>query len=127
MKQLLFIAMGGAFGAVSRFIISEATQRRWAGDFPIGTLTVNLIGCFLIGLVLQLGSQAEWLSPSLRALLVTGFLGALTTFSTFGHDTIRCAESSLTHALLNIGLQVVLGLAAVVLGITVARFYNPAS
>lgn len=123
MKQVFMIAIGGAVGAVCRFAISEATQKRWASDFPIGTLTVNLIGCFLIGLILQLGSQADWLSPALRSLLVTGFLGALTTFSTFGHDTVRCADGNLTHSLLNIGLHVVLGVSAVIIGITVARCF----
>ena len=127
MKQVFMIAIGGAVGAVCRFVISEATQKRWATEFPIGTLTVNLIGCFLIGLLLQLGSQADWLSPSLRSLLVTGFLGALTTFSTFGHDTVRCADGNLAHSLLNIGLHVVLGVSAVIIGITVARVFAGAA
>ncbi len=125
MKQLMYIAIGGAFGAVCRFVVSEATQKRWAGGFPVGTLTVNVVGCFLIGFLLQLGSQSEWLSPSLRALLVTGFLGALTTFSTFGYDTVRCADTQMTNALLNVGAHVVFGLAAVVFGITIARCCGP--
>ena len=123
-KQLFFIAAGGAIGAVGRFLINDLIHKKLEGEFPYGTLTVNVVGCFLIGLLLQIETQSQWLTPSHRALLVTGFLGALTTFSTFGHDTLRCANSNLTLAMLNIGSNVLFGILAVGFGIITARFFS---
>lgn len=124
MKQILVIAIGGALGAVCRFFITVAVQKRSNSEFPFGTLVVNVCGCLLIGFLLQFGNQNEWFSPTARALCVTGFLGAMTTFSAFGYDTIRCAESGLTVAALNIGANVALGIGAVLLGITIARVFG---
>jgi CrcB protein len=125
-KQIFVIAVGGALGAVCRFLVSEFVQKRSTNDFPFGTLAVNVSGCLIIGFLLQLGHQSDWFSPTMRALLVTGFLGAMTTFSTFGHDTIQCAESGLTIAALNVASNVVLGIGAVLLGITIARVFGAA-
>ncbi|MCA9214073.1 MAG: fluoride efflux transporter CrcB [Planctomycetales bacterium] len=125
MKHIFFIAIGGAFGAVGRFLATEFVQRKVAIGFPIGTLTVNVVGCFLIGLLLQFENQSQWLTSSHRTLLVTGFLGAFTTFSTFGHDTVRYAQASLPLAVLNIGTNVILGIAAVAFGIICARILGP--
>lgn len=87
MKIMLAVAMGGALGAVGRYLVMNA-MGAWLGQgFPWGTFTVNLVGSFILGVILE-GSALAWSPPpELRALLVVGFLGAFTTFSTFSMDS----------------------------------------
>ncbi|MEM8994389.1 MAG: fluoride efflux transporter CrcB [Acidobacteriota bacterium] len=113
--QLLWIGFGGFFGALARHILSTWVQRWAPHAFPLGTLAVNVIGCF------ALGALMAWLErgapPSLRPALGVGFLGALTTFSTFGHETVallRRGEALLAAA--SVAANVAVGLAAVWLG-----------
>lgn len=103
----LLIAVGGAFGAVLRFWLSQWVDGLARSPFPYGTLAVNLLGSFLIGLLWQWGERAL-LPATLRPLLVTGMLGALTTFSTFSLQNILLVEAGrLPLALLNAGVNVV--------------------
>lgn len=89
MYQLIFVAIGGALGAVSRFKLVEfVSQRCPAWQFPIGTLLVNILGCLLAGLLLRLAERTELVTPEMRLLLFTGILGAFTTFSAFGIETL---------------------------------------
>ncbi len=123
MKHLLAIALGGALGAVCRHLVNLACSRT---SFPWSTLTVNVIGCFLIGLLLTLrGADASRWSEVTHSALAIGFLGALTTFSTFGfqtHDLFSSQQHGL--GLLNIGSNMLLGLLAVYGGIEVARWMS---
>lgn len=116
--KLSLIGTGGFIGAVLRFLVSSWTQGR-AGllVFPLGTLTVNMIGCLLIGFLSALVEIKALLSPETRSFLLIGLLGAFTTFSTFGNETFNLIrESRLELALLNTGGQVVLGVFLVWLG-----------
>ncbi|WP_446011896.1 fluoride efflux transporter CrcB [Candidatus Electrothrix sp.] len=116
--KLSLIGTGGFIGAVLRFLVSSWTQGR-AGllIFPLGTLTVNMIGCLLIGFLSALVEIKALLSPETRSFLLIGLLGAFTTFSTFGNETFNLIrESRLELALLNTGGQVVLGVFLVWLG-----------
>ena len=79
-SNLIYVALGGALGAVSRYVVSVASVRWVGASFTWGTLFVNLIGCFLVGYGFTTGIQRGGLSPHARLLLMTGFLGALTTF-----------------------------------------------
>ena len=118
--EFLLIGIGGALGAVSRFGIAEMAKRYFAGPFPLGTLITNLAGCFLIGILLGSG-QAEKSEP-LRLGVGVGFLGALTTFSTFGAETVRNAqEGNWAVAAGNVSANLVLGLACVAMGMIVAK------
>ncbi|HVJ87110.1 MAG TPA: fluoride efflux transporter CrcB [Caulifigura sp.] len=120
--RLLVIAAGGALGALARYAVSEWFVRR----LPAGTLLVNVVGCFLIGLAMGLSIEHRWMSPNVRLFFVTGFLGALTTFSTFGWQTFSLAEKKdFTLALANIGLNVVGSLVAVAIGFQLAVMVNP--
>lgn len=120
--RLLVIAAGGALGALARYAVSEWFVRR----LPAGTLLVNVVGCFLIGLAMGLSVEHRWMSPNVRLFFVTGFLGALTTFSTFGWQTFSLAEKKdFTLAMANIGLNVVGSLVAVVIGFQLAGLFNP--
>ena len=122
LNKILWVGIGGFFGASLRHLIGELVTRL-AGNsaFPHSTLIVNLLGCLLIGTLLQLSATQTWFSPELRLLFVTGFLGSLTTFSTFGNDAVSLMQSDQHHiALAYLALHLVLGLGAVWLGQTAA-------
>ena len=120
--QLVSIAVGGAVGALLRFIIATAVQR---GLFPWGTLAVNLLGCFVIGLLFQLFETLP-LPENGRLFIFTGMLGALTTFSTYGLDTVRLLRNGLPGwGVLNIIGNNVLGILFVLGGIWLARLIFP--
>jgi len=121
--SILTVAAGGAVGAVARYLVGLAVLRWHPEAGPLGTFAVNVAGCFLIGLLMPL-AERQALPPLATLLLVTGFLGALTTFSTFSHETILLA--TVRHrpglALANIIASLLTGLAAVWLGRTLIRW-----
>ena len=125
LSQLLAVATGGALGSVARWLLSLACQR-WLPGFPAGTLLVNSLGSFAAGAVLAwLLHGPEW-PPLLRLFVVTGLLGGLTTFSAFSLETTRLwLEGSPRLALLNLGLNLGLGLLAVSLGYGLLRTLWP--
>jgi fluoride exporter len=108
---VLLVLFGGAVGAPSRYLIDRYVQQRHASVFPWGTLTVNLLGCLVLGL---LTGAAHQLPKEFVTLAGTGFCGALTTFSTFGFETTRLLEEG---SLLEAGLN---ALGSLVLGILIA-------
>lgn len=110
MKLILLIGAGSFIGGVFRYLISLIIQSKTATTFPLSTLTVNLIGCFLIGLVFGLFDKGE-LSDEWKWFLATGLLGGFTTFSAFSNETfILFREGNLTYAFLYIFLNVFIGL-----------------
>ncbi|HKQ98102.1 MAG TPA: fluoride efflux transporter CrcB [Candidatus Polarisedimenticolia bacterium] len=112
--NLILVGLGGAFGAVARYLLSGFVQARAGGSFPWGTLVVNVSGCFVMGLLAGLGEARGLMTPQMRALLVVGVLGGYTTFSAFGNETVGLAiERDLPGATMNVVLSVVLGVAAV--------------
>jgi len=88
---LLLIAVGGAAGSVLRYLLGGAIQKASASGFPVGTMVVNISGCFLIGVLARQFLNMQ-LSSELRALLVVGFCGGFTTFSTFSAETVGLIE-----------------------------------
>ena len=117
----LLIALGGAAGSLLRYLIGGAVQRMSAGGFPIGTMFVNVSGCFLIGILVRQFLNMQ-ISPELRALLIVGFCGGFTTFSTFSAETLGLIEGGeYGRAASYIILSVVLCLAATFMGMTVMR------
>jgi len=116
MKELLLVCIGSFVGGGARYAISKALQAWWPSCFPWGTLTVNVVGCFLIGLLSGL-ALGHHLSPTARLVLVTGFCGGFTTFSTFMNENFQLGrDGQLTLAILYTAVSVVLGLLAVVAG-----------
>ena len=117
---IISIAFGGAIGALGRFFISAYVNRIIGTTFAYGTLSVNILGSFIIGFLFLYFNQV--ISPNIKAMLMTGLLGALTTFSTFSLETLLMAQEGLySKALLNIVLNVALSLSATYLGMLVFR------
>lgn len=118
---MLLVAAGAALGAPLRYLIDRAIAARHDSVFPWGTLTVNIIGSFILGL-LAAGAQAHAVPGGLLAAAGTGFCGALTTYSTFGYETIKLLNTGSTwYAALNAIGSVIAGLAAALGGILLAH------
>ncbi len=121
-NQLAFIAAGGAFGAVLRFLVSNGIHSFMGRSYPYGTLSVNVIGSFLMGLSYVMLIERLNLSPEWRAFILVGLLGAFTTFSTFSIETLLLIEGSeLSKALLNVLVSVVLCIMGSWIGIILGR------
>ncbi|SMC10120.1 fluoride efflux transporter CrcB [Nitratiruptor tergarcus] len=106
-STVLAVGIGGFFGAISRYLIATYVQKLSGLFFPVGTLTVNVLGSFIIGFLYLYFEQT--INPLYKAMLVTGFLGALTTFSTFSLETLLLFQEGLyLKGLLNIILNVTL-------------------
>jgi CrcB protein len=125
MRYVLIMA-GGALGSVCRYTLQGWAQRLCDGSFPLGTLAVNVIGCFVIGVLNMLFTGPWPIRMEYRVGVVVGLLGGFTTFSAFGWETFALAnEGQLASALLNVAVSVSAGMAAVWLGYRVAeRFYG---
>ncbi len=120
--QLLVIAAGGALGALLRFAVSSGVYSWWGRDFPYGTLSVNLIGSFLMGFLSYLMLERLQLSTEWRMAVLVGFLGSFTTFSTFSLDTLNLFLSeAYLKALVNMLSSVILCLLATGIGLWLAR------
>jgi fluoride exporter len=121
-QTLGFIAICGALGCLARYSLSLFFSGWFGKTFPYGTLLVNLIGAFLIGFVIEFGLRSDSISPMWRLGIVTGFLGGLTTFSSFSFETLELmrAEQFFT-AFINVIVSVGLSLGLTWLGIAVAK------
>jgi CrcB protein len=116
-QSILLVALGGAMGSVARFLVVLGAGRVVPG-WPIGTLVVNVLGSFAIGVLYVVLTQRVHLAP----LLVAGFLGGFTTFSAFSLDALKLWEGgAVVQAALHIAASVILSLAAVALGAAIAR------
>lgn len=113
------VFLGAMVGAPLRYLADRAVQARHDSVFPWGTLTVNVAGCLMLG-----GLTGAALSAPVLSLLGTGFCGALTTYSTFGYETLRLAEQrSYFYATVNVVVSVIAGLGAALLGYTVVSAF----
>lgn len=121
-KRILLVAAGGSLGALSRYGTGLLALKLFGSAFPWGTLIVNLSGCFLIGLAFALAGHSKLMSPSMRLFFMTGFLGGLTTFSTFALETVHSIRNGahLTVAV-NFLSNNVGGFALVLLGMRLGR------
>jgi CrcB protein len=115
----LLIALGAAVGAPLRYLTDQAVRLRHGTAFPWGTLTVNVIGSFLLGLVL---AAATAFGPGVVSAIGVGFCGALTTYSTFSHETVRLLEQrALSRAAAYVVVSVLAGLGAALIGFTIGQ------
>ncbi|MFW5867885.1 MAG: fluoride efflux transporter CrcB [Armatimonadota bacterium] len=120
--ELVLVAVGGGAGAVTRYLTALLAARLWGESFPWGTLIVNLVGCFAIGLVFALGVEGGAIGPRARLFLMTGLLGGLTTFSAFSLETSALlAQGTGWYTVLNVLGNVGGGLLVFMLGVTIGR------
>lgn len=119
--RILFVAGAGALGAVARYLVGVGALRV-NPDGALGTLLVNLIGCFCFGIVSQIEPEGSWLSPSLRLMILTGFLGAFTTFSAYSYDTLHLYQTrGMPAAVAYVLVQNVAGIGLAALGVALGR------
>lgn len=124
LPKILAIMLGGAFGAALRYLVSNSVYSLLGRDFPYGTLAVNLLGSFLMGILSVLLLERNEVDPLLKLAILVGFLGAFTTFSTFSMDTLALInEGALSRALLNMLISVIVCVFAVWLGMLIAKEY----
>jgi CrcB protein len=124
MGKLFLIGAAGFFGTLSRYCLSGVIAKRYGETFPLGTLMVNLIGCFLIGLLFYLLQDRFLLNHTARTVIFIGFLGGFTTFSSFGLQTFTLfQDGEFSLALLNVTASNVIGLLLVWAGYTLARIF----
>lgn len=122
MTNILMIGIGGFFGAVTRYGVAVWIGQRWGRSFPLGTFVINITGSFLIGLLMTLMTEKIIENPQWRLLLVVGFLGAYTTFSTFEYETgALLKDSEWLYAGLNVIGSVFVGFIALKLGEVIAK------
>ncbi|HKL26082.1 MAG TPA: fluoride efflux transporter CrcB [Desulfuromonadales bacterium] len=120
--QIVYIGLFGALGCVSRYLVSGWVLGAAGSALPYGTLAVNLIGSFLLGLIMAGSQHSALFSPEVRLGITVGFMGGFTTFSTFSYETIRLLEDgSFGAAMANILLNVLVCVFAAALGIFMAR------
>ncbi len=122
MRTILFLALGGAAGTLSRYWLSGLTHRLFGSGFPFGTMAVNLLGCLLFGMVWGLFESRVYLGAEARLFALTGFLGAFTTFSTYMFESAGLLRGGqLVLALVNMAGQTLAGLALVLTGLALGR------
>ena len=123
LPQLLWVGIGGFLGSMARFVLSGFLDRfSPTFAFPIGTLAVNILGCFLIGLLHGLAESRNLLGTDIRIFLFIGVLGGFTTFSTFGFESLALLkDGEFVKTTVNILLHVIVGLSAVWIGDTLGR------
>lgn len=122
MNRIIYIFLGGGAGSAARYLVTIAAARLISADFPLGTLIVNLVGCFFIGFVHGVAMLSARLSPEIRLFLTTGVLGGFTTYSAFNYETLSFLEQGQTVRAAAYGGAMIIGCgAAGVLGVWGAR------
>lgn len=120
--EYLFVAIGGAFGAISRFAVSNWVAEWLGSTLPYGTFVANITGALFLGFIMTLATEQARVSSDMRLLIATGFIGAYTTFSTFTWESMQLlTHGRLWDGILNIALSLIVGLLAILAGTVLAR------
>ena len=118
----MFIGIGSFIGGICRYLLQQFVQNNYPSSIPYGTLIVNIIGCFVIGIVYELSGRGNLLSPEMRLFLATGICGGFTTFSSFAYENVSMVlDGEFLYPLLYILMSVVIGFGAVHAGILIIK------
>lgn len=121
-KLVLLTGVGGFFGTIARFLINRLFLVIWKAPFPLATFTINIIGCFLFGLLCGVLNKNNVMPPEVNALLMVGFCGGFTTFSTFSFESFSLLQSGqAVISLAYMAVSVILGIVAVWFGLALSR------
>jgi len=121
--NFIVVFIGGGIGAAARYWLSGTIARTSGSSFPLGTITVNVVGCFFIGFLMTAFEERFLVTPSLRLFLTIGILGGFTTFSTFGYESIAMLkDAEFFYAAVNVLLSVLMCLAATYAGTIVGKY-----
>ena len=119
-KSIFFVGIGGAVGSVMRYLLGVLGAHYLKGTFPIATFITNFLGCLIIGLLIGYFGKSNEINPQLKLLLITGFCGGFTTFSTFAAENVQLLENGNYWLLLgNVVGSVILGIGGVILGMKI--------
>jgi CrcB protein len=122
MARFLLVCLGGALGTGARYLLTGWIPKALGPSFPYGTLTVNVVGSFLMALVMTVALSTSAIPPSVRLFLTIGFMGGFTTYSSFSYETLTLIQQrAWLSVILDVGLTVGIGLLASVLGLIVAK------
>jgi CrcB protein len=122
LQKYLLIAIGGALGSITRYLVGSTVTNRMGTRFPYGTFVINLTACLIIGFFMAAAERRTEVSPALRFLIPIGFVGAYSTFSTFEWETfVHLQTGDFLIAALYVSLSILLGLLAVWAGVVLAR------
>ena len=119
-KSIFFVGIGGAIGSVMRYLLGVVSTHYFKGTFPLATFITNFLGCLIIGLLIGYFGKNEGLNPQLKLLLITGFCGGFTTFSTFAAENVQLLENGNYGWLLgNVLGSVLIGMGGVIVGMKI--------
>ena len=122
MKIILAVGLGSFIGGICRYMVTLFIQNKFLTTFPFGTMFVNVLGCFLIGIIYALSDRGS-LSPLWRMFLATGMMGGFTTFSTFSNETVSMLrDAEYVPAFSYIAFSIIIGLAATIGGISLIKY-----
>jgi CrcB protein len=122
MKIILAVGLGSFIGGICRYLVTLFIQNKFLTTFPFGTMFVNVLGCFLIGVIYALSDRGS-LSPLWRMFLATGMMGGFTTFSTFSNETVSMLrDAEYVPAFSYIAFSIIIGLAATIGGISLIKY-----
>lgn len=120
--NFVYVMIGGSLGALLRYIISGIVQEKAGITFPLGTISVNFLGCFVFGFLAEISSETLFFSPKMRMFTFMGFIGAFTTFSTFIWEAYQfLKEGSYLYSFIYLTLSILSGFLGLIAGIIIAR------